>query len=353
MSTPIVTVENLSKTYRTIERGESLGEVVRSFFAPRVLEVQALRGIGFELAEGELLGFLGPNGAGKSTTLKILTGVLHPTAGRAEVMGFTPWRERRRYVAHIGAVFGQKSQLIWDIPPIDSFHLNKEIYGLSKRDFDATLGELSDLLGVGEVMRRPTRQLSLGERMKCEFIMAMLHRPRIVFLDEPTIGLDVVAKDRIRAFILEMNKKGVTFILTTHDLGDVEHLAKRVIVINHGEIVFDDSMAGLKRHLGARRMVHLATEAPLPELDDTAGVTVTERVSPYEVLLELDVSALELNRFIKALQETCVIRDLSIQEPSIESIIKEIYRKGESAELTRDIIIHRIKGHKEHQEYQE
>jgi len=235
----LIEVENLAKTYKSYQRGNTFGEAVKSLFVRKPLYIPALKEISFSIDQGELLGFLGPNGAGKSTTLKILTGVLHPSSGSVRIMGYTPWRDRRKYVANIGAVFGQKSQLLWDIPPVDAFYLNKAIYAIPEREFKKTMDQMVELLGVGELIRKPTRQLSLGERMKCEFIMAMLHQPKIVFLDEPTIGLDVIAKDKIREFILEMNKNGVTFILTTHDLGDIEHLAKRVIVVNHGEIVFN------------------------------------------------------------------------------------------------------------------
>ncbi len=322
----LIEVRGLQKDYRTYERGGTFGEVLKSLFVRRVKIVHALKGVSFRVAEGELLGFLGPNGAGKSTAMKILTGILHPTAGEVMSMGFVPWRERRKYVAHIGAVFGQKSQLIWDIPPLDAFQMNKAIYDLPDATFKSTMGEMVELLGVGEVMHRPTRVLSLGERMKCEFIMAMLHRPHVVFLDEPTIGLDVIAKDRIREFILAMNRSGVTFILTTHDLDDVEHLARRVIVINHGEMVFDDSLAALRRHLGDKKIVRLSTLGPLPDLAAVPGVTVTGRISAYEAELELDVSRLELNQFIKFVNETGVIGDLSMQELPIESVVKELYR---------------------------
>lgn len=238
----IIDVRDLRKTYTTFQRGHTFKEALASLFVRKTIEVEAVKGISFQIGKGEIVGFLGPNGAGKSTTLKILTGVLHPTSGDVRIMRFVPWKQRRSYVARIGAVFGQKSQLLWDIPPLDAFYMNKAIYAIPLSEFEETLNELTELLDVRDVSRKPTRQLSLGERMKCEFIMAMLHRPDIVFLDEPTIGLDVIAKENIREFITKMNRKGVTFILTTHDLDDVEQLAERVIVINHGEVVFDDSI---------------------------------------------------------------------------------------------------------------
>ncbi|MBN2509746.1 MAG: ATP-binding cassette domain-containing protein, partial [Spirochaetales bacterium] len=197
----MIRLSNLQKTYTTYQRGSSFLDITLSLFRRQAQEVHAVKNLSLEIGEGELVGFIGPNGAGKSTTLKMLTGVLYPTSGEASVMGMVPWKERRRYVQNIGAVFGQKSQLIWDIPPLDSFLMNQAIYGVPDREFKANLEALTGMLGVEDLVRQPTRKLSLGERMKCEFIMAMLHSPRIVFLDEPTIGLDVIAKEVIRRFI--------------------------------------------------------------------------------------------------------------------------------------------------------
>ncbi len=329
-----ITVEALTKTYTTWNRGSTFAEVVKSLVHRNKTEVHALKGIDFSIAEGELVGFLGPNGAGKSTTLKILTGVLFPTSGRVSVMDVCPWKDRKRYVAGIGAVFGQKSQLVWDIPPVDSFLMNQAIYRIPDADFKRTMDRLTGMLDVRTQMNQPTRNLSLGERMKCEFIMAMLHNPRIVFLDEPTIGLDVIAKDRIREFIQEMNKDGVTFILTTHDLGDVERLARRVIVVNHGSIVFDDGIAQLKRHFGAKKIVSAATLSPClcdqagSELAPPAGVTLLNRLSATDVELECDTSLMALPDLIGHITSRYGLRDLSVQELPIETVIKEIYNRG-------------------------
>jgi|SRR5690554_630442 ABC-2 type transport system ATP-binding protein len=320
-----INVENLVKIYKSYQRGNTFREALKSLVVRKPLYIHALKGVSFQIGQGELVGFLGPNGAGKSTTLKILTGILYPTSGRVEIMGYTPWKDRKKYVAKIGAVFGQKSQLVWDIPPIDAFYLNKEIYAIPEREFKRTMDAMVELLDLADLIRKPTRQLSLGERMKCEFIMAMLHRPEIVFLDEPTIGLDVIAKDKIREFILEMNRNGVTFILTTHDLGDIEHLAKRVIVVNHGEIVFDNSISTLRRLLGEKKIINVSTVHPLPDLN-LPGITVTNRHSDYSVELELDLAVYELNKFIALVNKSSTIRDLSVDEPEIEEVIKVLYR---------------------------
>jgi ABC-2 type transport system ATP-binding protein len=311
----MIKIEKLKKTFITYQRGERFFEVLKSMFIRKKVLVEALKGVDLTIEKGELIGLLGPNGAGKSTLIKILTGILYPTSGNAECLG---------YVAKIGAVFGQKSQLVFDIPPIDSFAMNRAIYCIPKPVYERNLERMVTLLDAGDIIKKPTRGLSLGERMRCEFIMAMLHDPEVVFLDEPTIGLDVIAKERIRAFVKEMNAAGVTFILTTHDLDDVEHLAKRVVVINHGEIVFDGAMDTLKRHLGTKKIVRLSTHEPLPDLTQS-GVEKVTRVSDYEADLELDLSRIELNQFIKSISESNTIRDLAISDPPIETVIKKLY----------------------------
>jgi ABC-2 type transport system ATP-binding protein len=325
MKMSIMKIKELRKTYLTHERGSSFVETLKSLVKRKMIEIEALKGISFNVEEGEMLGLLGPNGAGKSTALKILTGVLYPTSGEAEIMGYVPWLKRKQYVAGIGAVFGQKSQLIWDIPPLDSFEMNRVIYDIPAHLYKERLSRMTELLEVGGHIRKPTRQLSLGERMKCEFIMAMLHEPKIVFLDEPTIGLDVIAKERIREFITEMNRNGTTFVLTTHDLDDVEQLAKRVIVVNRGEIVYDNNIDVLCRVFGNRKLVNVTTQKPLPDFEDCPGIFVKNRITPHNAELELDTDLLELNQFIKSINDNYVLGDLTMKPPQIESVIKELY----------------------------
>lgn len=320
----MIEVSNLTKTYMTHERGHTLREITKNLIRRPMKEVLAVKNISFSVGKGEVVAFLGPNGAGKSTTLKMLTGVLHPSSGEVKALGLTPWKNRSEYVRRIGAVFGQKSQLLWDIPPIDAFYMNKAIYGVPEGVYTQTLDHLTTLLGVGDVMRKPTRQLSLGERMKCEFIMAMLHGPELVFLDEPTIGLDVFAKENIRHFIKDMNRQGVTFILTTHDLDDVELLADRVIVINHGEIVFDDALHVLRSRVGEKKAVRVTTDSPLPDVT-MHGVTLLKRIHDSEAELEIDTDILPLKHFIHQFNETYGIRDMSIEPLPIEVIMKELY----------------------------
>ncbi|WP_461257854.1 ABC transporter ATP-binding protein [Treponema sp. R80B11-R83G3] len=322
----IIKVTNLVKTYTTFKRGSGMKETLQSFFKREKVIINAVDDITFTVKEGAICGMLGPNGAGKSTTIKMLCGALYPTSGEIDVMGYSPSKERKKYVREIGAVFGQRSQLIWDIPPIDSFNMNRAIYGITQADYKSRLDELAEMFEVIEVMHKPTRVLSLGERMKCEFIMAMLHKPKIVFLDEPTIGLDVIAKAKIREFILNMNKTGTTFILTTHDLEDVKQLADKIIVINHGKKVFDDSLQKLQLNLGEKKIVELTLEQPfdieaaLPE-----SVRVLEQKSPLEITLEVDVSKIAIGDFIKFLSSKFALSDIAVKELPMEEIITQIY----------------------------
>lgn len=322
----LIQVRELKKTYVSYERGASFIDTIASLFKRKTIEVKAVKGLDLDISKGEIIGFLGPNGAGKSTTIKMLTGILHPTSGHVQIMGYTPWKERKKYVMNIGAVFGQKSQLLWDTPPLDAFHMNKAIYHLEDKQFRDTLSELIELLDVNDVVRKPTRQLSLGERMKCEFIMAMLHRPSVVFLDEPTIGLDMISKEKVHDFIREMNRKGVTFLLTTHDLGDIEQLASRIVVINHGDKVFDDSMTVLRNFLGSKKTVYIRTEIP-SQWNGINGVKILKQVSAIETELELDTDQLPLKEFIRMVNERFTMIDMSIDTLPIEQIIKELYKK--------------------------
>jgi len=324
----IIKVNNLVKTYTTFKRGSGLKETLRSFFRREKVIINAVDDISFTVEKGDICGMLGPNGAGKSTAIKMLCGALYPTTGEIDVMGYSPSKERKRYVREIGAVFGQRSQLIWDIPPIDSFNMNRAIYGITQGDYKSRLDELTEMFEVGEVIHKPTRVLSLGERMKCEFIMAMLHKPKIVFLDEPTIGLDVIAKAKIREFIRNINKTGATFILTTHDLEDVKQLADNVIVINHGKKVFDDSLQKLQLNLGEKKIVELTLEQPFnAEAALPDSVRVLEQKSPLEIILEVDASKIAIGDFIKFLSSRVTLSDIAVKELPMEEIITQIYNE--------------------------
>jgi len=327
---PVISVNNLTKEYITYKRGESFREAVKSLFIREKVVVKAVSDISFDIEPGEIVGLLGENGAGKSTIIKILTGVLFPTSGQVNVLGYIPYVSRKKFVRHIGAVFGQKSQLIWDIPPIDSFMLNKAIYNIADIEFKQRADSMIDMLGVGEVIKKPTRVLSLGERMKCEFIMAMLHDPEVVFLDEPTIGVDIIAKEAIRGFIRDMNDHGTTFILTTHDLNDIESLAHRVIIISDGEKVFEGSLQSLKKHLGDKKTVHIVMKNTINagELDKLAGVMQVKKNNDFEMDMLIDNTVTPMNEFIAFLSSEGTLLDISIKEPDISEVIKTIYRAG-------------------------
>ncbi len=322
----MITVKNLVKSYSTYKRGSGLGETIISFFKRQRVDINAVNDISFEIEKGCICGILGPNGAGKSTTIKMLCGALYPTSGKLDVMGFSPAKDRVKYVHKVGAVFGQKSQLIWDIPPIDSFAMNKAIYDIPKEDYEKRLKEMTELFEIEEVIHKPTRVLSLGERMKCEFVMAMLHQPEIVFLDEPTIGLDVIAKAKIREVIAEMNRKGTTFILTTHDLEDVEQLAHKVIIINHGKKVFDDSLQALKSTLGNKKIITLSLTKPFKG-DTLGGAKVIRGDNPFEISLEADLDKQGIRELLSNLNETVHFADISIKELPMDMIITRIYNE--------------------------
>ena len=322
----IITVDNLVKSYTTYKRGSGFDETIKSFFKRERVDINAVNDISFEIEKGCICGILGPNGAGKSTTIKMLCGALYPTSGKIDVMGYSPAKDRVKYVHKVGAVFGQKSQLIWDIPPIDSFAMNRAIYDIPKEDYEKRFKEMTELFDIGEVIHKPTRVLSLGERMKCEFVMAMLHQPKIVFLDEPTIGLDVIAKAKIREFISEMNRKGTTFILTTHDLEDVEQLAHKVIIINHGKKVFDDSLQSLKSTLGNKKIITLSLNAPYTG-ETLGGTKVIRGDNPYEISLEADLDKQGIRDLLNNLNETVNFADISIKELPMDMIITRIYNE--------------------------
>jgi len=320
----IINVNNLVKTYTTFKRGSGMKETLQSFFKREKVIVNAVDHVSFNIEEGEICGVLGPNGAGKSTAIKMLCGALYPTSGEIDVMGYSPSKDRKKYVREIGAVFGQRSQLIWDIPPIDSFNMNRAIYGISSADYKARLDELAEMFDVQEVMHKPTRVLSLGERMKCEFIMAMLHQPKIVFLDEPTIGLDVVAKAKIREFIKRVNQNGTTFILTTHDLEDVKQLARHVIIINHGVKVFDNTLQNLQLNLGGKKIVGLTLEEPYTG-EILENIKIIEQRSPLELTLEVDTSKIAISDFMENLSRRVNFSDISVKELPMEEIVMQIY----------------------------
>jgi ABC-2 type transport system ATP-binding protein len=320
-----VQVRNLEKVFQAKQKAPGLGGSVRALFHPEYREIVAVRGVSFEMRRGEMVAFIGPNGAGKSTTIKMLTGILFPSGGEASVLGLVPWKQREQLTHRMGVVFGQRSQLWYHLPPIDSFELLASIYELDRAPFRARLSGLVDRFEIGPHLNTPVRKLSLGERMRCEFVGCLLHRPEVLFLDEPTIGLDVVVKQHVRELIRHLNKEEqVTVFLTSHDAGDVESLCERVIVINDGSVIFDDSVAALKQQHIHSRTIELKLTEPGFELN-LAGVT-THQVDEYAVTLEVDTEQQAVEAVVGRAVASGRVADLTIQEPPLEQIIARIYR---------------------------
>jgi ABC-2 type transport system ATP-binding protein len=322
----VIKVRNLTKTFVTTEKRSGLVGSLRSLLRPNRRAIHAVNDITFDVAEGERLAFIGPNGAGKSTTIKMLTGILYPTSGQAQVSGKTPWRERQRLAYEIGTVFGQKSQLWYHLPPADSFDLLSRIYELDSATYRRRLAYLVELFEIGDHLQTPVRKLSLGERMRCEIAASLLHHPRILFLDEPTIGLDVVVKQRIRDLILELNQQeGVTVFLTSHDAGDVEVLCKRAMVINHGEAIYDGRVSTLKRDYIRTKTVSMKLGEPWQGFDGL-GVRVLKQKG-YGVKLEVDTKLVPIEEVIGQLLGQYAIVDINVDNPPMEEIIARIYER--------------------------
>ncbi|MHB8577098.1 MAG: ABC transporter ATP-binding protein [Dehalococcoidia bacterium] len=323
---PIIEVENLRKAFSVSRRRES-GRGPFRRFARESVEVNAVDGISFTIEPGEMVGYIGPNGAGKSTTIKMLTGILVPSGGRALVAGLEPARSRIQLVRGIGMVFGQRTQLWWDLPLRDSFELLRYIYRVPSARFAANLNAFIDLLELGPFLQTPVRQLSLGQRMRGDLAAALLHDPRILYLDEPTIGLDVVVKARIRDFLADLNReRGVTVLLTTHDISDIERLCRRMLIIDHGRLIYDGDLQQIRDRFGSERMLVIDLEEPAGPVD-VPGATVVKVDGPRQWLRfrRADTTAAEV---VAAVAARVRLRDLTIEEPEIEDIVRDIYVDG-------------------------
>lgn len=322
----VIEARNLRKLFRVARKPEGGWARLAATFRPEMVEQEAVRSISFAVERGEALAFIGPNGAGKSTTIKMLTGILHPTAGEAAVLGLTPWVQRQRLAFRIGSVFGQKSQLWLHLPPVDTFNLLARIYEL---DWDAYLqrrGQLVDLFELQEIMHTPARKLSLGQRMRCEIAASLLHRPEIIFLDEPTIGLDPVAKASIRDLIRRANKEeGVTVFLTSHDAGDIEQLCKRVMIIHHGQLIMDDSVGALRRDYMQSREIDLKLGREFGDDLAMPGVSLVKSRG-YGVKLAVDTARTPIEAVVSEILRNYPVQDITISHPPMEEIIAAIYR---------------------------
>lgn len=323
---PLVLAEGLTKTYLVRKRS---GGRLKGFFAPETERVQALQDVSFQIEEGELVGYIGPNGAGKSTTVKILSGILKPDAGKCRVLGMTPWQERMRVVARIGVVFGQRSQLWWDLPVRDSFSLLKDIYRVPGAAYERARTELIDRLALGPLLETPVRQLSLGQRMRCELAASLLHAPKLLFLDEPTIGLDAVSKLAVREFIKDRNRReGMTVILTTHDMDDVEALCTRVLLIGRGMILMDGSVKDLLESRNERR-VSATLLRPVPEGRLPAGISARNKQG-NEWTFYFDPNVVPAASLIALLNECCGIQDVMVENPPIDEVVAARYAQMEA-----------------------
>ncbi|HJN51160.1 MAG: ATP-binding cassette domain-containing protein [Pseudomonadales bacterium] len=333
---PQIIVEDLVKTFQVAERTPGLAGAFRGLVKRSYRSIQALAGINFVLQPGELVGYIGPNGAGKSTTVKILSGILVPTSGRCEINGLTPWLDRQRHVADIGVVFGQRTQLWWDLPVIESFDLLRDIYRIPAGRYEKSRDELIDILDLAVLLDMPVRQLSLGQRMRCDLVASLLHRPSILFLDEPTIGLDAVSKLAVREFIKRINREeGITVILTTHDMDDIEALCDRIVVIGNGVIVSDGTLANLRHKLRGERRLKIEFEGE-PEFNEP-DVRIVSREGRV-LHLAYYPQAVAATELIARITARYRVKDFLMEHPPIEELIAQLYRDNDidqSAARTR------------------
>ncbi len=323
----VIEAEKLSKTFRVRQKEKGMRGSIQAVFHPRTKEVAAVDGVSFAVEEGEVLAFIGPNGAGKSTTIKMLTGILYPSSGSVKVLGIDPTKSRRRLAYEIGTVFGQKEQLWTHLTPYDNFRFFGAIYDIPEGEIQRRIAELADTFELGSFLDTPVRSLSLGQRIRCEIVASLIHRPKVLFLDEPTIGLDPVVKENIRGLIRQMNREfRTTIFLTSHDIGDIEKLCKRIIIVNSGRIVLDDSMEHLKSHYLNRKIVEikLQEEAALPSV---SGITVLKKKGGH-VKFEVDTAKLPINDAIRFLDAEN-LEDINISNIPLENIITEIYKAKE------------------------
>ncbi len=326
MTSAAIHVRDLHKTYVVSKRESGVLAALESLVHRRTEDVPAVDGISFELAPGEVVGFLGPNGAGKTTTLKMLSGLLHPTDGEVSVLGYVPWKREKAFLRQITLVMGQRNELVWDIPALDSFELNRAIYRIPSADYRRMLDELTELLELGPLLRKPVRNLSLGERMKCEVAAALLHRPQMVFLDEPTIGLDVTMQRRIRGFIAEYNQRfGATVLLTSHYMADVEALCRRVIVIHNGKLLFDGELSQLVQKFTAHKTIIVQLDNVLADLHTYGDV-----VSRDDGHITLRVPKAETARVTERLLADLPVIDLLVEDPPIEEVIERVFAQESS-----------------------
>jgi len=321
-----IVVDGLSKTYQVPEREGGFSAAVRSFIRRKHRDVLAVQQVSFQIRPGEIVGFLGPNGAGKTTTLKMLSGLLHPTSGSARVLGFTPWERKNDYLRTMTLVMGQRNRLSWDIPAADSFLLNQAVYRISDQEYKRTLDELDDLLDLAPIIRKPVRNLSLGERMKCELAAGLLHRPKVLFLDEPTIGLDITAQVRIRAFLQEYNRRtGATILLTSHYMADVTALCERIIIIHHGQLKYDGAITDLARRIAPFKLIGVALLDGVEDDLSRYGTPIPNENGNGKRLIQ--VQSDQVASIAARILAELAVQDLTIEDPPIEDVIERAFHE--------------------------
>jgi ABC-2 type transport system ATP-binding protein len=327
---PAIEIRGLEKSYRVYQKKEGLRAAITGLFRRRYRVVEAVRRIDLDVEQGEFVAFLGPNGAGKTTTLKLLSGVINPTAGSARVLGYVPWLRENAYRRRFALVMGQKNQLWWDLPAAESFRLHQQIYRIDPSAFQRTQDELVELLGIRNLLNQPVRELSLGERMKMELTAALLHSPDVLFLDEPTIGLDVVAQHNIQKFLKHYQEvRQITILLTSHYMKDVAALCRRVVVINHGQIVYDGSLEGIIDRFSSHKMLTLLfSDGQLPS-DFARYGEVVELAEPR---VKLRIDRQQISRVLSAVLSTYTLEDVSVEDPPLEEVIAQVF--AQSAELS-------------------
>ena len=319
-----IVVDGISKTFKVSKRSSGMKAALKSFFKRNYEYIDAVKDISFSIEKGEIVGYIGPNGAGKSTTIKMLSGILLPTAGNIKVNGFNPFKDRKKYVSNIGVVFGQRSQLAWDIPAEDTFDLLRDIYKLDDKRYQKNKEELIKLLNIEEIIKKPVRSLSLGERMRCEICASLLHNPKILFLDEPTIGLDAQSKKIVRDFIIKINKeKKVTVILTTHDMMDIDALAKRIILIGKGKILYDGSLDKLKNEYGSYKKISIKTNDTIKEINLKGIISKKKIDGGYNLIIDSNI--ISVSKIVNYLSKYH-INDLDIDNEQIDDIILKLYQ---------------------------
>ena len=324
---PQIEALELKKTFRVHERDAGAGASLRSLFHRKYKQVEAVKGVSFSLEAGEVVGFLGPNGAGKTTTLKMLSSLLHPSAGEARVLGHVPWKREPDFLRRISLVMGNRNQLVWDIPAMDSFLVNQAIYEVPEKQFRETLAEMIELLALEPLLKKQVRSLSLGERMKCELAASLLHRPDVLFLDEPTLGVDVTMQVRIREFIADYNRRhGATVLLTSHYMADVTALCKRIIVIHHGSLLYDGDLQSLSDRIAPFKLIELDLENPEQAGEVARFATVVES---QDGKVKVKVPRADTSAVVARMLTELQVKDLTVQDPPIEEVIDQVFQKSD------------------------